>query len=259
MIDRKHDLPITRAGGGSAHQPRQRLLSAAPGVGGRPRDHAASRPAASGVPIRGSADVARSFVGRWVQDRPSAREDADAADGDRSALSPSAHDEAGARTQDLPVPAARHRDHAAKPGVGDGHHLHPDGAWLRLPRRRARLVQPARAVVARIDHDGSGVLRRDAGGRLGSPRQAGHLQHRPRIAVHRRGLHRRTCQQPHCDQHGRQGRLAGQRLRRAAVAQRQIRGGLSAGLRQRQRGPRIDRPVPRLLQSHIGTPIWLCD
>ena len=62
------------------------------------------------------------------------------------------------------------------------------------------------------------------------------------------GLHRRARQQRHCDQHGRQGRLAGQRVRRAAVAQRQIRGGVSAGLRQRQRGPRFDRPLPRLLQ-----------
>ena len=50
------------------------------------------------------------------------------------------------------------------------------------------------------------------------------------------------------DQHGRQGRLARQRLRRAAVAQRQIRGGVSASLRQRLRGPRIDRPLSRLLQ-----------
>ena len=210
-------------------------------------------------PIRGSADVARSVVGRGVQDRPSACEDADAADGDGSALSPSAHDEAGAGTQDLPVSAARHRGHAAEPGVGDGHHLHPDGAWLRLSGRRARLVQPPRAVVAAVDHDGSGILRRDAGGCLGSSRQAGHLQHRPGLAVHRLGLHRRARQQRHCDQHGRQRGLAGQRLRRAAVAQRQIRGGLSASLRQRQRGPRFDRPLPRLLQSRIGTPIWLCD
>jgi hypothetical protein len=42
------------------------------------------------------------------------------------------------------------------------------------------------------------------------------------------------------------------------VAQRQIRGGLSESLRQRRRGPRIDRPLPRLLQSRITTPIWLC-
>ena len=40
---------------------------------------------------------------------------------------------------------------------------------------------------------------------------------------------------------GWQGRLAGQCLRRAAVAQRQIRGGLSASLRQRQRGPHFDQ------------------
>ena len=52
----------------------------------------------------------------------------------------------------------------------------------------------------------------------------------------------------HRHQHGRQGRLARQRLRRAAVAQRQIRGGLSASLRHGQRGPRVDRPLFRLLQ-----------
>ena len=43
-------------------------------------------------------------------------------------------------------------------------------------------------------------------------------------------LHRRARQQRHCDQHGWQGRLAGQCVRRAAVAQRQIRGGVSEGV-----------------------------
>src|SRR5947208_3983135 len=32
----------------------------------------------------------------------------------------------------LPVPVAWDRGHAAKPSMGDGHHLHPDGARLRL-------------------------------------------------------------------------------------------------------------------------------
>ena len=45
-----------------------------------------------------------------------------------------------ARPQDLSVSVARHGGHAAEPGVGDGHHLHPDGAGLRLPGRGARLV-----------------------------------------------------------------------------------------------------------------------
>ena len=34
--------------------------------------------------------------------------------------------------------------------------------------------EPSRAVMAVIDHDGSGILRRDAGGYTGSLRQAGH-------------------------------------------------------------------------------------
>jgi len=47
--------------------------------------------------------------------------------------------------------------------------------------------------------------------------------------------------------------LARQRLHRTAVAQRQIRGGVSAGLWQRRRGARFDRPVSRLLQSTAPT------
>jgi len=40
--------------------------------------------------------------------------------------------------------------------------------------------------------------------------QAGNLQHRPGLAVHRSGLHRRACRQRHRDQHGGKGGLAGQ-------------------------------------------------
>ena len=57
---------------------------------------------------------------------------------------------------------------------------------------------------------------------LATSRQAGDLQHGPGFAVHRGGLHRRARRQRHRDQHGRQRGLAGQRVRRAAVAQRQI-------------------------------------
>jgi transposase InsO family protein len=79
-------------------------------------------------------------------------------------------------------------------------------------------------------------------------RQAGNLQHRPGIAVHRLGVHRCACQQRDRHQHGWQRGLAGQRLCRAAVAQRQIRGGVPAGLRNRQRSAQFDQPVSRLLQ-----------
>ena len=84
---------------------------------------------------------------------------------------------------------------------GDGHHLHPDGARLRLS-----------AVV--LDWFSRGVLSwrvsttkeaafcvetlEDA---LAHHGQAGYLQHRSRSAVHRSGLHRHALQERHCHQH----------------------------------------------------------
>ena len=44
------------------------------------------------------------------------------------------------------------------------------------------------------------------------------------------------------------GTLAGQRVRRASVALREIRGGLPAGLWLSQRSPRSDRPLSDLPQ-----------
>ena len=52
----------------------------------------------------------------------------------------------------------------------------------------------------------------------------------------------------HRNQHGWQGRVARQRVRRAAVAQRQVRRGLSESLRQCRRGAQINRSISRLLQ-----------
>ena len=192
-----------------------------------------SRRAASGVPLRRLADVeVVDLLGCKIGRR---HVNADAADGDRGALSPSAHHEAGAGAQIfIRICAARRRDHAAKPGVGDGHYVHPDGAWLRLIRPWCSLVQPSRAVVARIDHHGGGVLRRDAGGCSGSSRKAGHLQYGPGFTVHGRGLP--ACSPTTALRSAWTARApARQRLRRTAVAQRQVRGGVSQSLRHRVR------------------------
>ena len=82
----------------------------------------------------------------------------------------------------------------------------------------------SRAVVARIDRDGGGIREalEDVLGRHGGPEIFNTVQ-------------------------GSRGRLVGQCVRRAALAQPQIRGGVSAGLRRRQRRPRFDRPLPGLL------------
>jgi putative transposase len=57
--------------------------------------------------------------------------------------------------------AAQAGGDAAQPGLGDGHHRYPHGARLRLspcPRRlgHRRLVQPAGAELATVDHAGDG-------------------------------------------------------------------------------------------------------
>ena len=84
---------------------------------------------------------------------------------------------------------------AAQPGLGDGHHLHPDGARLRLSRRRRRLVQPPGSGLAAVDHAGGGLLHRGPRGGAGQARQAGDLQHRSGQPVHQRRLHRRADRQ----------------------------------------------------------------
>ncbi len=60
--------------------------------------------------------------------------------------------------------------------------------------------------------------------------------------------------QRHPDQHGRQGLLARQRVRRAAVAKRQVRGGLLARLRLRQRCKTRLAPLFPVLQSGAHIP-----
>jgi putative transposase len=71
LIDREHDLSITRQAEVFEDQPVQRLLSAASGVARRPRDNATARPAAFGVPFRRFANVERPAgcrgckIGRW--------------------------------------------------------------------------------------------------------------------------------------------------------------------------------------------------
>src|ERR1035441_6428774 len=77
---------------------------------------------------------------------------ADASDGTGGRLSEAEAEPAGRRPQDLPVPAERRDGGARQSGVEHGHHVHPDGAGLRLPGGGDGLVQPVRPeLVAVID------------------------------------------------------------------------------------------------------------
>jgi putative transposase len=66
--------------------------------------------------------------------------------------------------------------------------------------------------------------------------------------VHQHGVHRPADRQCHCHQHGRPGRMARQCVRGAALALRQVRGDIPQGLRYRGRGTDFARRLLRLLQ-----------
>jgi hypothetical protein len=74
------------------------------------------------------------------------------------------------------------------------------------------------------------------------------LQHGSGRTVHGRGVYERAAQARHPDQHGRSRAMPGQRLRRTAVALAQVRGGLPARIRRRERGSERDQPLDGLLQ-----------
>src|SRR4029077_7676589 len=84
------------------------------------------------------ADGGDAAVGR-VAGQPQADAAADAANGDRGAGAEAADDEHDAWTQDLPVSPEEPSDGPAEPGMGGGHHLCADRAWVPLPGGGDRL------------------------------------------------------------------------------------------------------------------------
>ena len=145
-------------------------------------------------------------------------------------LSPAADQHALFGTSDLPVFIAECGDRAARPGMERGYHLRPASAGLHVPGGGARLAQPLCVVVGAFQYAGQRVLPGGAGSGSGWA-AAGDIQHGSRCAVHQPGVHGRAGGCGHCDQHGWPGSSPRQRVHRAAVADREVRKHLPAGLR----------------------------
>src|SRR5580658_2169605 len=182
-----------------------------------------------------------------------ARFAADGVAGHRSRVSKTEAEPARGRPPDLPVLVARHHGGARQPGVEHGHHVHPDGAGLRVSGGGHGLVQPVRTeLVAVFDH-GSGFLHRSPEACVAT-RTAGHLQHRPRIAVYFREVHGGAGGAPDRRQHGRARPLPGQHFRGAPVAFAEIRGGVPKGLRVGAGGASRHLPLLPVLQPPALAP-----
>ena len=145
MIDRDHDLPIAPAGEGA-------------GGGCRSSVYYKPRPvSAEDLKLMRRIDelhLEHPFAGArmlrdllWREGVAVGRRHVTTlteADGDRGDLSAAEHEQARAGTQGLSVSAARGEDRTTKPGLGDGHQLHPDAARLRLSRGGRRRLHAAR-------------------------------------------------------------------------------------------------------------------
>jgi transposase InsO family protein len=107
-------------------------------------------------------------------------------------------------------------------------------------------IEAVEEALAR--HGTPEIFNMEHGRAIGS---SGHATSGQPVHVHR--LHQGAGRPRDQDQHGWQGSLARQRLRRAPLANHQIRRGLPARLCQRFGSPRRDRSLSRLLQQPPST------
>ena len=180
-----------------------------------------------------------------------------AADGTGGDLPQTAAVGARARTPDLPLPTAGFEDRSTEPGVGQRHHVHPSATRVYLSGGDPGLVQSIRCGLGSIDLVGGRLL--PGGPGVGTEDGVpGDLQFRSRGAVHQRGFHEAAGGAWDHHQHGWARTGDGQYFCGAAVAKREIRRGLSEGLRANVRGRDESSQLLSVLQLRFIMPTSLC-
>src|SRR5450759_2830579 len=129
-------------------------------------------------------------------------------------------------------PAARRCDLAAQPSLEHRYYVCSDAGWLSLPGRGDGLVQPFRAQLGTLQHDGDWLLPGGARSRV-SFRPARDLELRSGFAVHLGRFSGAAEEAQHLDQHGWTRSRARQRFHRAPVALVEVRVDIPRRLQQR--------------------------
>jgi hypothetical protein len=150
--------------------------------------------------------------------------------GHRRAVPQTPHQPATSRPQGLSLSPAPSRDPSSESRVGGGYHVPSDGTWVCVSLRGDGLGESPSVGVATVEHADDRLLSRRGPGSPDPLWHAGDLQYRSRVSVHQPGIHGDAERPWHPDQHGRHRLLAGQRVCRTAVAEREVRGGIFAGL-----------------------------
>src|SRR5271167_1177402 len=224
------------------------LLSAAAGKRGEPAPDAPARPVVHEAPV-----FRQPENGRRTGDQSQTRATVDADSGHRSALSQTQLESSGTGSRNLSVPAARCRHRKSKSGLEHRYYLHSDAWRLSLPGRGDGLVQPLRAQLGTVQHDGNRLLPRRASG--GIPlRPTRNLELRPGLAVYLRRLPGAAEEARDLHQYGWARPRTRQRFYRTPVALFEVRADLSRRLRLRPRTVSGAGKLLPLLQSPASAP-----
>src|SRR5271169_4666850 len=154
------------------------LLSAAAGKRGEPAPDAPARSVVHEAPV-----FRQPENGRRTGDQSQTRATADADSGHRSALRETQLEPSGTGSRNLSVPAARRRHRKTKSRLEYRYYVYSDAWRLSLSGRGDGLVQPLRAQLGTLQHDGNGLL--PGSTRRCVPfRSTRNLELRPGITVH---------------------------------------------------------------------------
>src|SRR5215470_15689111 len=224
------------------------LLPAAAGERGEPASATQTRRAVHGVPVLRQPSHGH-YAGSQSQTDPAAHADSR----NRSPLSETELESAGAGPRGLSVPAAWGLHRTAQPSLEHRYYVYSDARWLPLSGGRDGLVQPLRTQLGAFQHDGGGLLSGRPGGSL-PLRSTRDLELRSGFAVHRDGFSDAAEKARRVDQHGWAGPRPGQCFYRALVAQSEVRAHLPRRLRQRRRVVPSPGPLLPFLQPSTPAP-----
>src|ERR1700733_44636 len=193
------------------------LSPTATGARGEPAPAAATRRAVSEMPV-----LRQPQDGRRVGGQSQARATADAHSGHRSSLRQTELKPPGSGSRSVSVPAAGRRHRAAQPRLEYRYYVRSDARGLSVPGRGDGLVQPVRAELGTVQHDGDRLLPGRAS--RGIPlRPTRNLELRSRLAVYFGRLPGSAEETRDLHQHGWPRPRTRQRIHRAIVALGQVR------------------------------------